>query len=201
MGMNPSPAGESPPADFTQRAMPLESVVKRAHVYEEKNPAEARRRRGWWPMSLRLCGSAGESPPTDAAQTGLPAGSREARNGHSKTAYAGIRGGRDALTEDSRTVPRFGSGSVAGIPPGCTGFFGTDDRWYRFARPPATCRHPSGMLRGTMTPCRRVMGGAADADAVSLDSMCRRRQPLVRHDPEPENGCPRSGSRFRSRSP
>ena len=48
--------------------MPLESVAERAHVHEAKNPAEARRRRGWWPMSPRLCVTAGESPPADVTQ-------------------------------------------------------------------------------------------------------------------------------------
>ena len=59
-------AGESPPADFTQRAMPFESVVERTHVHEAKNPAEARGRRGCWPMSPRLSGRI--SPPADVAQ-------------------------------------------------------------------------------------------------------------------------------------
>ena len=55
-------------ADGTQRAMALESVAERTHVHEVNTPAEARRRRGWWSMALRLCVTAGESPPADFTQ-------------------------------------------------------------------------------------------------------------------------------------
>jgi hypothetical protein len=72
MSANPGPAGESPPTDVTQQAMPFESVADRTQAHEVKTPAEARRRRGWGPMSLRLCVSAGDSPPTDVTQRAMP---------------------------------------------------------------------------------------------------------------------------------
>jgi hypothetical protein len=80
--MNLGPAGESPPADVTQQAMPLGSVAGRTHVHEAKNPAETLRRRGCWPMSPRLCVSAGESPPVDVTQRVDAAADAECSENH-----------------------------------------------------------------------------------------------------------------------
>jgi len=43
---SPIAAGEYPPADVTQRAMPFESSAEHTHIHQAKTPAEARRRRG-----------------------------------------------------------------------------------------------------------------------------------------------------------